>query len=477
LESEQDTSDGKPVLRPWIIAACVLCLLLAVLALISPRFAYEKDTPYNLIWVVVALLLVSGLVYLSILWTRREDEFSWRLGFIIISAGFIFRLIMMPSTPMLEDDYYRYLWDGAVTAEGFNPFKYAPESVTADADAVPPQLKELAVGSHDVIDRINFPGLRTIYPPTAQAAFAVAYLIKPWSLMALKAVFLLCDTAVLILLVALLREMKLSLLLIAFYWWNPLLIKEIYNSCHMELVLLPFLMLAVLLAVRGCIPGAAAALAFAAGAKVWPVVLLPLSLRAVFSKPGRLLVSAPIFLVIVGALFLPVWFSGLEDDSGFTAYTKQWEMNDALFMVLIWISQLGLRLAGFAVENAFLFARAMAVLILIAVIAANIRREPQSPAELCRKALMIVTALFLISPTGFPWYYLWMLPLLTLRPRFSLLLLTPLLALYYLRFYFKHIDAVNIFDNGIVWLEFSPVIILFVMEWFKERRKQIDEKR
>ena len=49
----------------------------------------------------------------------------------------------------------------------------------------------------------------------------------------------------------------------------------------------------------------------------------------------------------------------------------------------------------------------------------------------------------------------------------SLLLLTALLPLYYLRFYFDARDLVHIHDYGIVRLEFAPVWLLLLWEWLR----------
>jgi len=62
------------------------------------------------------------------------------------------------------------------------------------------------------------------------------------------------------------------------------------------------------------------------------------------------------------------------------------------------------------------------------------------------------------------------LPFLTIHARTSLLLLTPLLSLYYLRPYFSARGMAGIHDNGIVWLEFVPVWILLVWEYFKRHK-------
>ena len=92
-----------------------------------------------------------------------------------------------------------------------------------------------------------------------------------------------------------------------------------------------------------------------------------------------------------------------------------------------------------------------------------------SKTDLFKRSLFIVAALFLISPTQFPWYYTWLLPLLAVVPKFSLILLTTQLSLYYLRFYLEPRGLLDIFNNYVVWIEFVPVWALLIAETRKEK--------
>jgi len=84
----------------------------------------------------------------------------------VIALGLAMRMPMFVSTPMLEDDHYRYLWDGGVLANGFNPYRFSPRDVTQGAfPGIPDKLRQLAKDASPVPERINYPYLRTIYPP------------------------------------------------------------------------------------------------------------------------------------------------------------------------------------------------------------------------------------------------------------------------------------------------------------------------
>ena len=426
--------------------------------------------------VLVGIALLAGSVYL--LASQGLRSTSPRKGLLawIIAIGLILRLSMLFSTPILEDDFYRYQWDGGVLANGYNPYAYSPQEIMAAEDgsgAVPFSLLKLAEESGPVIARVNHPQLRTIYPPVAQTFFALAHLLSPWSLFTWRLVLLCIDSATLFLLIVLLRRLNLPLLGCVVYWWNPLLVKEVFNSGHMDVLVLPFVLGALLLATRGSLFRAVLTLALATGVKIWPIALLPLLLRPSFRNPRVSIPALLLFGLLVGLMSLPILTAGLDPYSGFSAYGEYWEMNDALFMLLLWSTRLFSGITGILAGQERIVTR----LLVLAVFAAwttriTLREGPFDLVDLCERSLLIIAALFLLSPTQFPWYYLWFLPFLTIHPRTSLLLLTALLPLYYLRFHFKAINSVEAFDLGIVWIEYVPVWLLLIWEWYESRGEE-----
>ena len=440
---------------------------LATLAL-SDAFAYEIDVADTPVTWLVAVGMASGAVYLALPRLIRRSHPSAPLIAGMIGLGFALRLAMLPSTPILEDDVYRYLWDGAVVSAGIDPYAHAPSEVLADTlgedigDGA--ALARLAGESGVILERVNHPHLRTIYPPAAQAVFALANGLAPWNLTAWRGVLLVFDAATLALITALLATLGRSPLWAALYWWNPLVVKELFNSAHMDGLLLPFMLGAVLLAVRGRPVWAAGALAIAAGMKLWPVLLLPVILRTAWCDARAAAAAVPVFAALAGAMAWPVIAAGLGPDSGFTAYGRTWEMNDALFMAVAWGMAGALDAANIAAYHAGILARLAVVAALAALVAWQCRAPADTAEALCGRVLAVVAALFLLGPTAYPWYYVWMAPFLAVTPRFSLLALSALLPLYYLRFHFDARGAPEVFDHGIVWLEYLPVWALLVWE-------------
>jgi hypothetical protein len=135
--------------------------------------------------IAVAIGIVAGTGYLG--WIYHLTAFRSSHGKIlamILFTGALMRFMAIPPAPGLEDDYHRYLWDGAVVAAGVNPYRYSPEDVLLAIQGdmqVDERLIDLAQQDPGELEQINHKHLRTIYPPVAQAWFALAHTLQPWS--------------------------------------------------------------------------------------------------------------------------------------------------------------------------------------------------------------------------------------------------------------------------------------------------------
>ena len=109
-------------------------------------------------------------------------------------------------------------------------------------------------------------------------------------------------------------------------------------------------------------------------------------------------------------------------------------------------------------------------LLAAAVVAAGVGWIAwQQKIEVGQQFLMATTLLFLVSPTQFPLYYLWLLPFLALCPHPALIGYTALLPLYYLRPLMASYGHTRLFDYGVVWVQHGPVIAWLAWDWLVRR--------
>jgi len=281
---------------------------------ISIEFRVGTTTETHPVGLLIFLLLFSGFVWLSLIWVLKKqqnqsDSFSLKSPLIlsIFVIGLGFRALFFGSTPIYEDDWNRYLWDGATITQGISPYTYSPTQVMEypgdknDVQDDLAKLSALSLANGDFIERINNPDLTTIYPPIAQIVFTISAWIKPLSLEPLRAMYLLSEGLVFFLLLKALQQFGRSPLWIWLYALNPILIFTVFNGAHMDILLVPFVLLAILcVAKRPILAGIA--LACAVGVKIWPLILGPLLYRS-YNRPlwryivyGGVLAALSLFL-------------------------------------------------------------------------------------------------------------------------------------------------------------------------------------
>ena len=459
-------NSGKVSTSILIISGILLLICFSLITYISPEFADSISLIDRPVLALVGILIFAGLIFLFTIFKLPKVDLVKKQILWVIGIGIVLRLLMLFTAPILEDDYFRYLWDGAVTANLINPYEYSPEEVL-NKEGVPEELVALAEESGDIIHRINHPQIRTIYPPVAQAFFAVSYALDSWNLTTWKIILIIMDLATLSLIFSALGILKLPTSYLIIYWWNPLLLKEIFNSGHLDVLVFPFVLSALIAATQNRYIRSSLTLIIGLGIKLWPAFLLPIIIRPIISKPKQLLSILVISAISIGVLFLPIYLSGLDASSGFIAYGQSWQNNDSAFRILVYISELGLNLFGYETFHKYTVARFIVIALIAIWILYVAFGKAFRNADLFSKSLYIIAFAFLVSPTQFPWYYTWLIPLLAIKPRFSLLLLTALLPLYYLRYYFEPRGQLEIFTNIIIWIEFVPVWLFLIWEWRK----------
>ncbi len=419
-------------------------------------------------------IALAGLWLTCVYFTRTE--LSRFMFLFVMLTGLLCRIILIPAPPVLSTDFNRYLWDGALICHGESPWSISPQTAIRAGDAlasggqiVNSALRSAGRAANEspaIMGRINHANLPTIYPPVSEATFAFAALIAPFSIATLKAVYLAIDCTTVLLLLAILKQLRQPSGLIIIYWWNPIVINSFFNQAHMDLIAFPFLLLAVLLAVGWRTRSSLGALALAGGAKFWPVVLLPLFLKSAGPSWWRRLAGIGVFAVCLTAALLPMLLSRHAGTHSLLAYGRYWHENDGLFRLesLFWHGICGGN--DWLGLSAGLWAR-LTTAGLFCLFASWLLRGPLEAKALVRKSGILIGALFLLSPTQFPWYYTWTLAFLTIVPTWSLLAYSITLPLYQL----------HNTPPGTVWLEHLPVFAAIAVEYWWWRRKAWGDKQ
>lgn len=316
-------------------------------------------------------------------------------GMIVFAVAVAARVPLLLAPPSLSDDVHRYVWEGRVIVHGANPYTHAPSH---------PALAPLR--DDGIHPRINHPELATIYPPLAEAGFALVAALSP-TVLAFKIWVVLHDLALVLALLALLGRERGPPLAAAAWAWNPLVIVEYTGNGHNEPTALLWLAMAWLLLPRR--PALSAlALSAAVLVKLAPLVALPFFV-ARWTRRARFTA-----LAVLAPGLLAFWALTRGADSGLGAYWSRWRNNELAFHVLE-------RLLGFEP------ARFAALALVAAAIAWGLWRGLGTFAG-SRFALRVAT---LVAPVVHPWYLGWVLVAEPLRPSAPWLLLSLTAVLNY----------------------------------------------
>ncbi|MBI4547412.1 MAG: hypothetical protein HY707_05505 [Ignavibacteriae bacterium] len=412
--------------------------ILIILLLVSEAFyllLYSHLAERLFLFIVVSLVN-SRMFVLAWLLIRKENIPSPKnFLLVLLLFGMMFRISLIFLKPIASDDIYRYIWDGKVQAYGINPYRYSPDD---------PALEGLR--STVLPEEINFPQLKTIYPPFAEWTFLLTYRLVGESLVGFKAVMLLAECITIFLLLLLLHELNIPQINIALYVLCPLPIMQFMVDGHLDAIGFPFLLLFILLWLRGKRLHSYIALGISVISKLFPVVFLPAVMS--FEKGGRKLPAGLIPTGILVAAYLPYYLWNGSPLESFRLFSMNWASNGSVFEI-IWSLVLN-------DQTAHVIATALLVTWLGYVAYCN--------KSIIEKIYLSLFGFFLLSSTVHPWYVAWLAVLLPLHLRWSGIAFVTLVNL-------AQVPLVEYVATG-VWnqapwmllLEYLPVIGLFVWE-------------
>jgi hypothetical protein len=347
---------------------------------------------------------------------------------------------------LYDDDVWRYLWDGHVAAGGLDPYLASPRAIEAAAESGNPTAGALLEDDPwwDVLDNVGFPTYRTVYPPAAQLLFRGAHAVAPGSVAFWKLLMALLDLGTCLLLVRILGLLERPREEVLLYAWNPLAIKELAGSGHVDALMIFLVVLAVerLLAAGGGGEGRSGrqiaglgAWAGAAVAKLGALVLAPLVARR---TRARWWWTAPAVLALLALPYrrgLPSLVDSLA------IFGREWVANAGVWAAVRWSAEA----LGAASPETWAHALTRGALLgliggLTWAVGAGGSEDVEGGRRFVHAAFLALAAAVLLSPAVMPWYLLWALPLAVAAGYRSWWLLTGLSLLYYL-VYATHTEA------------------------------------
>ncbi|HZE82205.1 MAG TPA: hypothetical protein VE604_14980 [Candidatus Polarisedimenticolia bacterium] len=370
-------------------------------------------------------LTVAGVAYLlAIRELLTAPEFPKRVIVfgLALSALWHFQFLRMP--PGLDDDIHRYVWDGRVQRLGYNPYIVVP-SDPALASLHTPETRTL-----------NNPEVPSPYPAGAQLFFRAVTSIHE-SAFALKVAFVVCDLAIVFVLLDVLRCTRKGEHWVLAYAWHPLLAIEVAGSGHVDIVGVLLLLVSAAALLRRWRAIAALSFGLAVAVKFLPIVLLPL-----YWKRVRLRDTA-LAAIVVTLLYVPFLNHGRIPTGSLGTYVQRFRFNDPVFATLERVTAPQV-VAGLAVLAGLLTAIWMR------------RKSAEGSAEAF--AWPMAASLF-CAPVVYPWYLLWMLPFLRSASTVPIMIWTLSIIPTYYVWHLRTVGRPWLVPGWIMMVEYGSVAI------------------
>jgi alpha-1,6-mannosyltransferase len=295
---------------------------------------------------------------------------------LILAAVWHIAFLRVPSPA--GEDIHRYVWDGRLQRLGYNPYIVVPSDPAVEWLHTPETRN------------MSSPDLPSPYPPGAQLFFRAVTAIHETTF-ALKLAFVICDFAIGLVLLDILRHSGRGAHLCLAYAWNPLLAIEAAGAGHIDIVCALLLVISAAALGRRWRATAAIAFGLAITVRLLPIVLIPLYWKRIRIRDGVL--AAAVFTL----LYLPFLNHGRIPIGSLGRYLQSFRFNGPIFAAL----------------NQVAPAQLLAVLAVLAGLVTAIwlrRRSSEWSSDFFAWPMAVS---LLCAPVVFPWYLLSLLPFLT----------------------------------------------------------------
>ena len=412
------------------------------------------------------LFLYSGLFLGSFFLIEKNKNRFWFLA----GLALVFRLIFIGATPNLSQDFYRFIWDGRLLAEGINPFLSTPKNLLEENFSAIAQTQILVDGMGS-LNASNFSN----YPPVSQFIYGIAGFFAKKSILGsvviMRLILITADFGTLYFGKKLLEKLQLPSYRIFWFILNPFIILELTGNLHFEGLLLFFFIAGIYFLIQKKWILAAILIGFSISTKLLPLLILPLFFNYFRKKftSGllKLIGFYTLIFITVFLTFLPFLSDNLiqnySDSVGL--WFSTFEFNASVYYIIRWI---GFQTVGWNIIGTV--GKILPIIIFLGILALTFFRKNYPKENLLQNMLLAFCLYFLLSTTVHPWYLATPL-LISIFTKFKFMIFWSFLViLSYSAYANLHFEE-NLY---LVALEYILVASFFCYEIFYQKHNLVD---
>ncbi|HMR17196.1 MAG TPA: mannosyltransferase, partial [Mariniflexile sp.] len=410
---------------------------------------------------------------------------------ILTWCAFVFRAVFILALPNLSQDFYRFIWDGRMVLQGFNPYLFTVESFIKNNPLSIAQAHELYRG----MGSLNA-GHFSNYPPINQLCFTIAALFAGKSILGsvvvMRLLIIAADFGTLYFGKKLLKALNLPVYTVFWYLLNPFIIIELTGNLHFEGVMIFFLIGSLYLLHSGKWTIAAVLLSCSISVKLIPLLFLPLfygwflKRNIIASEPNKNVSAGEIasslrlhnngfknikklifFYLIIGGttllLFAPFYSEAfLRNYSNTVAlWFQDFEFNASLYYVA---RSIGYLFRGY--NEIGIIGKAIPVLVVVFVGIVSLFRKNDTTLTFISAMLLVLTFYYFMATTVHPWYVATLL-MLSVFTNYQYPLVWSFAIILSYAAYSSSYNSENLW---LVGLEYAVVFSVFFWEAFIKKK-------
>lgn len=364
--------------------------------LVVSSFLFYFSFAYDLLRTdyIKLIMLYSGLFFLFYKLVQRLKNHITFLTWL----AFIFRAVFILAIPNLSQDFYRFIWDGRMILEGFNPYLFSVESFICKSEFPVAQAQELYTGM-GMLNASHF----TNYPPLNQLCFVFAGLFAGKSILGsvilMRLLVIAADFGTFYFGTKLLKELNIPVYNIFWYILNPFIIIELTGNLHFEGVMIFFLVWSLYLLHISKWQLSAVILALSVSVKLIPLIFLPLLFQKLNWKKSIAFYSITGFITFLS--FTPFYSETFISNYTKTVglWFKTFEFNASIYYIA---REIGYLFRGY--NEIAVIGKIIPLLVIVFVLIITFFKKNKTTTELITSMLLVLSFYYFTATTVHPWY-------------------------------------------------------------------------
>lgn len=362
----------------------ILALTVSILCYITISYGIERSSFY----VLLALYTVLFASFLFLVLENKSNDTS------LLSLSFLFRILLLFVIPNLSDDFYRFIWDGRMIWEGFNPYLFLPEndtSLVAEGQKLYEGMGAMN-GSH-----------YTCYPPINQLTFLVPAIFFSKNLLGatvvMRLLIILADFGTYLFGKKILEVLKLPSRNIFLYLLNPFIILELTGNLHFEGVMIFFLAAAIHYLLKNKWIVSTFYFAISVSVKLIPLLFLPVLIKKLGFK--NIIFYGVVVLLFNIMFFLPFVSQDLYENfmKSIHLYFQNFEFNASIYYI---IREIGFQVKGYNIIQTV--GRVTPFIVATTVLVLSFVRDNKNYKVLFETVLFSICIYYSLASIVHPWY-------------------------------------------------------------------------